>query len=197
MGSDLAEILCQSSDGFPGVRFVLDAIEPGKNTGVGIRAADSRGEACDGIEPNRWRAFAAMAKSDLHAVGKARESYFQMRIIFCQMLKSFQAGGDDGGLQSSGGTVLESGDIGHIANDAARGGCQPRVGIEEQSECLGLSGHGWWPATLRRLRGNPGNSRDRRSKGVRCAAPCRWCSTSHTCSALPASRIARNGSDFA
>src|SRR5260370_38737386 len=138
-----------------------------------------------------------MRESGLHAVGKARESYFQMRIIVCQMLKSFQAGGDDGGLQSSGGAVLKSGGMGHIANDAARGGCQPRVGIEEQSECLGLSGHGWWPATLRRLRGNPGNSRDRRSKGVRCAAPCRWCSTSHTCSALPASRIAGNGSDFA
>jgi hypothetical protein len=173
------------------VRFVLDAIEPGKNTGVGIRAADSRGEACDGIEPNRWT-FAAMAKSDLHAVGKARESYFQMRMIWSQMLKSFRAGSDDRGLQSSYGAILESGDIGHITDHAARRSRQARVGIEEQSECFGLSGHGWWLATRRKLPGNPGNRRDRLSKGVRCAVLCRWYSTFRRCSDLPATRIARN-----
>ncbi len=196
-GRELAEILCQSSDGFPAVSFVSDTIEPGKNAGVGIRAADSRGEACDGIEANRRRAFALMGESNLHAVGKAREGYFQMRMIWRQMLKSFRTGSDDGGLQSSYGAILESGDIGHIPDHAARRSRQARVGIEEQSKCFGFSGHGWWPATRRKLPGNPGNSRDRRSKGVRCAVLCRWCSTFHRCSALPASRIARNGSDLA
>jgi len=118
-------------------------------------------------------------------------------MIWGQVLKSFRAGSDDRGLQSSYGAILESGDIGHITDHAARRSRQARVGIEEQSECFGLSGHGWWLATRRKLPGNPGNRRDRLSKGVRCAVPCRWCNTSHRCSALPASRIARNGSDLA
>ena len=88
------------------MRFTLDAIEHGESPGIEIRAAVLRGQAGAGIQANRLRVFAEMGESNLHAVGKARESYFQMRITFRQMLKSFQAGSDDGGLQSSYGAIL-------------------------------------------------------------------------------------------
>src|SRR5260370_34009654 len=71
-GRDLAEIFCQSSDGFPAARFVLDTIEPGKNPGVGIRAADSSAEACEGTHRTRCRAFALMGAGAFHAVGHSR-----------------------------------------------------------------------------------------------------------------------------
>ena len=68
-GNGLAKILRQSSDCFPALRFILDAIEACENTGVGFRAADSRGESRDGIEANGWGAFASMGESNFHAVG--------------------------------------------------------------------------------------------------------------------------------
>jgi len=51
------------------MRFVLDAIEPRENAGVRFRAANSRGEPRDGIEANRWKAFASMGESNFHTVG--------------------------------------------------------------------------------------------------------------------------------
>jgi hypothetical protein len=113
-----------------------------------------------------------------------------------ELLKSLRARSDDRGLQSSDGVALEAREIGEIAHHASSSRGQARVGIEEQAEGLRLRCHGR-PERRRRLRGSPGNSRDRRSKGGRCAGPCRWCSTFRNCSVLPASRIARNWSELA
>src|SRR6266851_2989893 len=137
-----------------------------------------------------------MGQSDFNAIGKARECDSQLTMICRQMVESFRAGSDDGGLQSSDGAVLESRDIGEIADHATGRGRQTRVGIDLHLEAFEFSGHGCWPETLRRLRGNRGNSRDRQSKGGHFAAPCRWCSTFHRRSDLPASRTARKRSDL-
>src|SRR3981081_3733488 len=108
-----------------------------------------------------------MGQSDFHAVGKARECNFQLRMMRRQMFESFRASRDDGGLQSSDGAVLESRGIGEIAGNASGRGRQARVGIQEQAESFGFSGHGWWLERRRRLPGNPGNRRDRLYKGAR------------------------------
>ena len=118
-------------------------------------------------------------------------------MICGQMFESFRASSDDGGLQSSGGAVLESRGIGEITDHGSGRSRQTRVGVDVRTEALGFSGHGQWPERLRRLLGNRDNSRARRSKGGRLAAPCRWCSTFHRRNVPPASRIARNGSDLA
>jgi hypothetical protein len=196
-GRALPEVLRQASDCFPATRFVLDAIEAGENAWAGFRAANSRGKPRDGIEANGWRAFASMSESNFHAVREAREGDFQARIFLSKMLESFRAGGDHGRLHSSDGTVLKSGDVGQIADDASGCGRQARVGIEEQAESFGISGHGRWPERLRKLPGSPGSSRDHPCTSARCVALCRWCSTFRRCSALPASRIGRNGLDLA
>jgi len=114
-----------------------------------------------------------IGQSDFHAIGKARESDLQLRLIYRQMFESFRASGDDGGLQSSDGVVLESRGISEIADHASGCGRQARVGLDVQEEAFEFSGHGWWPERLRKLPGSRGNSRDRRSKGARLPAPCR------------------------
>src|SRR5260370_17476907 len=81
-------------------------------------------------------------------------------MIWRQMVESFRAGSDDGGLQSSDGAVLESRDIGEIADHATGRGRQTRVGIDLHLEAFEFSGHGCWPETLLILPGNRGNSRD-------------------------------------
>src|SRR5206468_9430869 len=113
------------------------------------------------------------------------------------MLERFRTCGNDGGLQSSGSVLLKSRGIGEIAHYASRCGCQTGVRIKEQAECFGFSGHGCWLEKRRRLPGNQGNSRGRRSKGARSSGPCRWCNIFRRSSDLPASRIARKGSDLA
>lgn len=179
------------------MRFILNAIEAREYSRFGLRAADARGEASDGIETHRWRAFSAMRKRHFHAVCEARKRDFQMRIFRGEVQEGLGTGSDDGGLQSHNGVAFEAGSIGKIAGHSSRRGRQTRVGIDEQAKCFGFSGHGRLPERRRMLRGNPGNSRDRRCKGERCAGPCRWCSTFRTCNDLPASRIACNWSDFA
>ncbi len=118
-------------------------------------------------------------------------------MICRQVFDSFRASSDDGGLQSSDGAVPESRGIGEIADYASGRGRQTRVGFDAQADTFRFSGHCQWPERLRRLPGNRDNSRARLSKGGRLAAPCRWCSTFHRRSALPASHIARKGSDLA
>jgi hypothetical protein len=113
-----------------------------------------------------------------------------------QLCKSLRAGCDNPGLQSSYCFILEARDIGETADHPSGSGRQAGVSIEEQPEGLLISCHGL-PERRRRLPGSPGNSRDRRSKGARCAGPCRWCSTFRNCSVLPASRIARSWSELA
>ena len=113
------------------------------------------------------------------------------------MLERFRARGDDGGLQPGGSVVLDSRSVGEKASNASRCGCQSGVSVNEKAECFGFSGHGCWPEKRRRLPGNQGNSRGRRSKGARSAVPCRWCNIFRRSSDLPASRIARKGSDLA
>jgi len=193
----LAKVFCQASDGFSVVRFVLDAVESGKNSFEGARASNLRGKPSDGVKANRRRVLAWTGQSNFHAVGKAREGDLQLRMRHGQMLKSLRAGSDHRGLQASGSIVLEPGDIGEIADHTSGSGRQARVRIEEQAKNLGFSGHGYWQVRLRRLPGNPGNSRDRPCTSARCFAPGRWCSIFRRCSALPASRIARNGLDLA
>ncbi len=73
-----------------------------------------------------------MGQSDYNAIGKARESDFQLRMIRRQMFESFRAGSDDGGLQSSDGVIFESRGIGEIADHASGSGRQAGVGIDEQ-----------------------------------------------------------------
>jgi hypothetical protein len=107
----------------------LDAIEAGENARAGIGAADARGEPCDGIEANGWRAFASMSESNLQAVKEAREGDLQAGIFGGQMFESFRAGSDDRRLHSSDGAVLKSGGIGQVADDASGCGRQTRVGI--------------------------------------------------------------------
>ncbi len=193
----MSDILRQASDGFSIVCFVLDTIETGENNFEGSPAANVRGKPGDGIEANRRRVFAYMGKSDFHAVRKARECHLQLRMSRAQMFESFRASGDDGGLQSGDGVVLESRSVGKKADHASGRGRQTGVGIEEQPDCLGFSGHGCWPERRRRLPGNLGNSRDRRSKGARSAAPCKWCNIFRRSSGLRASHIAHKGSDLA
>src|SRR5258708_24801797 len=103
-----------------------------------------------------------------------------------QMLESFRAGSDDGGLQLDDGTVLESSDISQVADHAAGRGRQPSVGIDEQAERFGLNGHRWWPEKHRKLPSNPGNTKDHPSKVPRCPVPCRSISTVRRYSPLPA-----------
>src|SRR5205807_5498274 len=103
----------------------------------------------------------------------------------------------DGGLQSSDRIVLESRGVGEIADQASRCGRQTGVGLKKQAECFGFSGHGCWPEKRRRLPGNLGNSRGRRSTGARLSVPCKWCNICRRSSDLPASRIARKGFDLA
>jgi len=118
----VADILRQASDSFPIVRFVLNAIESGENDLDRLRSANVRGKPGNGVEANRWRVFVHMGQSDFHAVGKARESDFQLRVSGAQMLERFRARGDDGGLQSGDGVVLESRRVGEKANNASRCG---------------------------------------------------------------------------
>lgn len=160
-------IFGQTSDAFPVVRFVLDAVEPGEHVSHGSRIANTRSKPGDTIEPNRRRVFAEMAKNDFHAVGKAGESDFQLGMSRAQVLENFRASSDDGGLQPSGGGALEARSVGKIAAHASGGGRKPGVGIQQQSECLGFSGHGCWPERRRTLPGNQDNSKDHRSKGER------------------------------
>ncbi len=58
--SGFANILRQTSDGFPVVCFVLHAIETGENAGIGSRAANLCGRPSDRAEANRRRVFAKM-----------------------------------------------------------------------------------------------------------------------------------------
>src|SRR5256885_1604999 len=113
------------------------------------------------------------------------------------MLERFRARGDDGGLEPGGSVVLDSRGVGEKASNASRCGRQTGVGVKEQAECFCFSGHGYWPEKRRRLPGNQGNSRGRRSTGARLSGPCRWCNIFRRSSDLPASRIARKGSDLA
>jgi hypothetical protein len=196
-GSDVAKIFRQASDAFPVVRFVLNAIEPGENGSHGSRSANMGSEPGDAIEPNRRRVFAQMGQGDFHAVGKARECDFQLRMSRAQVFESFRASGNDGGLQSSGSVALKAPGVSEITSHASCGGSQTGVAINVQAKCLGFSGHGWWPERCRRLPGNRGNNRDHRSKGERLLVPCRWCSTFHRRSGLPASHIAHRVSDLA
>ena len=76
----MADILRQASDGFPIMRFVLNAVEPGENNLDGLCSANVRGKAGDGVEADRWRVFVHVGQSDFHAVGEAREGDFQLRM---------------------------------------------------------------------------------------------------------------------
>jgi len=113
------------------------------------------------------------------------------------MFERFRARGDDGGLQPGGSVVLDSRSVGEKASNASRCGRQAGVGVQKQAECFCFSGHGCWPEKRRKLPGNLDNSRGRRSTGVRSSGPCRWCNIFRRSSDLPASRIARKGSDLA
>ena len=191
----MADVLRQASDRFSIVRFVLNAVESGENNLHRLLTANVRGKPSDGVEADCWRVFVQMGQSDLHAIGKARECDFQLRASRAQMLERFRAGSDNRGLQPGDGVVLESRGVGEIAYDASRCGRQTGVGVKKQAECFGFSGHGCWPERRRRLPGNQGNSRGRRSIGGRLSVPCKWCSIFHRSSDLPASRIARKGFD--
>jgi hypothetical protein len=193
----VADVLRQASDGFPVVRFVLNAVEPRENKLNGLRSANVRGKASDGVEAGRCRVFVHMGQSDFHAIGETGERDFQLRMSRAQMLERFRARGDDGGLQSGGSVVLEPGGIGEKAPNTSCCGRQTGVSVKKEAECFGFSAHGCWPEKRRRLPGNQGNSRGRRSKGARSPVPCRWCNIFRRSSDLPASRIARKGFDLA
>jgi len=126
----VADVLRQASYGFPIVRFILNAIESGENNLDGLCSANVRGEPSDGVEADRRRVFIHMGQSDFHAVRKAREGDFQLRMSRAQMLERFRARGDDGGLQSGGSVVLDSCDVGKKASNASRCGRQSGVGVK-------------------------------------------------------------------
>src|SRR5258708_7108875 len=115
-GSEVAKIFREASDAFSVVRFVLNAVEPGENGSHGLRAANSRSKSRDTIEPNRRRVLAEMGQSNFHAVGKARECDFQLRMGRAQVFESFQTSSNDGGLQPSHGVALDTRDVGDVAS---------------------------------------------------------------------------------
>ncbi len=129
-GSEVAKIFRQASDAFSVVRFVLNAVEPGENSSHGLRAANSRSKSRDTIEPNRRRVLAEMGQSNFHAVGKARECDFQLRMSRAHVFESFQTSSNDGGLQPSDGVALETRGVGEVANHASGGGRQAGIGIQ-------------------------------------------------------------------
>ena len=76
--------------------FVLDLVDTNEDAGS---ATDVRSKTCNLIQTNSGRGFTLMRKRDLDAIGEARGSDIQVRMIAGQVFESFLAGGDDARLQ--------------------------------------------------------------------------------------------------
>ena len=95
-GSDFAEILRQTGDGFSVLGFILDAVKSRENARMGFRAANARGKSGDGVQANRGSAFATMRERHFHAVGETGKGDFQVGIVCQEVFKGLHAGSNHG-----------------------------------------------------------------------------------------------------
>jgi hypothetical protein len=187
-----AEVFRQDGHAFRAASFVLNAVDTRENIGAGFCAADLCGQACNGIETNGGKGFPLVGERDFKAIREARESDIEVRICFGEVFERLITRSEDRRLQLCDRIAFEASSFGEVARRATDRRGQTRIGIEKHGEAREFSCHGCWLRRHRKLPGNRGNSRDRPSKGARCAAPCRWCSSVRKCSVLRANHTASN-----
>jgi len=191
-GGALTNVFREDSHDLGTARFVLHAINACENTWAGVRAARLCGQTCNRIEANRGKGFPFVGERDFETIRETRECHIEMRMSLGQVFERFKAGSEDGRLQLSDRIDFQAGYVSEVARRTTDRRSQTRIGVELHMETPRISCHGCWLRRRRRLPGNRDNSRDRRSKGVRCAGPCRWCSIFRKCNALRANHTARN-----
>src|SRR5690349_24565911 len=118
-GSDFAEILRQTGDGFSVVGFILDAVKSREYSRMGFRAANARGKSSDGVQANRGSAFAAMRERHFHAVGEAGEGGFQVGIVCQEVVKGLHASSNHRGLETDCRVALDSRHNGKLPGNLA------------------------------------------------------------------------------
>ena len=171
--SHFTDVFRQESDDFPAAGFILQAVDSGENTWAGVCATNLCGQACNRIEPNGGKGFALVGERYFKTIREARESDNEVRMSFGQVFERLIARSEDRRLPLCDCIAFEAGRFGEIAGCAADRRGQTRIGVEKNGEAREFSCHGCWLRKRRKLPGNQGNSRGHRSKGARCAAPCR------------------------
>lgn len=79
---------------------------------------------------------------DFKAIRETRKIDFEVRMIRCQMLESFETSFNDRGLKTRDRITFEAGCVRQETGYATRRRCQPGIGVNAHAQVLGFSVHG-------------------------------------------------------